>query len=165
MKVEFYLRNGVMFTADMEKIGKTSSALGGLEKITWTDAVLTGEQRTLLYVNVEMVAAIVSVFPPDRPEPPASTAEVDHEGMIADDCSWCQGHGYTPGQKLDHLGHPVDDAAPNAAAVALLDAIGDDASPESAHVLADNTLLQVVPAEVVAAYNRLQDRLPWWAAA
>jgi len=49
-------------------------------------------------------------------------------------------------------------------AVAALDALsGDD--PDSAHGAADTILLTVVPDEVRAAYERLQDRCVWWATA
>lgn len=31
-----------------------------------------------------------------------------HAGMVADDCSWCKAHGYTPGQQLTAEGVPVE---------------------------------------------------------
>jgi hypothetical protein len=39
---------------------------------------------------------------PDVPEPVKP-------GMVADDCTWCRGHGYTPGQQLTYEGVPVEE--------------------------------------------------------
>ena len=43
------------------------------------------------------------------PDPEPQPAE---SGMVADDCSWCQAHGYTPGQQLTHEGVPVEPREP-----------------------------------------------------
>ena len=55
-------------------------------------------------------------------------------------------------------------AAKVAEAVARLDAI-DASDPERAHSAADDVLLYYADAEIAAAYQRLIDRCPWWAAA
>jgi hypothetical protein len=49
-------------------------------------------------------------------------------------------------------------------AVAVLEALVG-ADPEKAHGLADETLLQLVPADVRAAYERLKEASAWWASA
>ena len=46
--------------------------------------------------------------------------------------------------------------------VRSLDSIDAD-DCEEAHNLADNLLLQAVPAEIAAAYQRVVERAEWWA--
>lgn len=63
---------------------------------------------------------------------------------------------------------PVLDTPENrvsaADAVGFLDGM-DPSDPERAHFAADDVLLSVVPADVAAAYVRLQERCTWWVTA
>ena len=54
------------------------------------------------------------------------------------------------------------DARSAAAALDRIDPLGD---PEAAHSEADRIMLEALDPEVAAAYRRLMNRSPWWAAA
>lgn len=57
----------------------------------------------------------------------------------------------------------TDERLSDADVVIALNAIASADDPERAHSLADDILLSCVPDEIRAAYERVQQRAPWWA--